>query len=82
MFVVASIRSWDGTRILGVFDSQELALKQCSEAGFDIDGEEFHLDAVEMNKVSKVLSLFVSDDKKSRNFVKVHIYSSGSISEL
>lgn len=76
MLVVASVRSWDGTRILGVFDSQELALQCCTDAGFDVDGEEFHLDVVEINKISEVLSLLISDNKDVRNFIKMHIYSS------
>jgi len=78
MLVVASIRSWDGTRILGVFDSQELAFECCAAAGFDINGEEFQLDIVEVNKISEVLSLVVGADKEVRNSIKVHIYSSES----
>ena len=81
MLVVASVKSWDGTRILGVFDSQELALQRCASAGFDVNGEEFHLDIVEINKISEVLSLLISDDKEVRNFIKMHIYSSESLGE-
>ena len=81
MPIVASIRGWDGTRVLGVFDSQELALTHCEAAGYDVSGENFHLDVTEMNKVSESMSLLVDASEKVKNYVKVHIYSSGSNSE-
>ena len=72
--VIASVSGWDGVRILGAFESEELAYKLCSEAGFDITHENFNIDIVQMNKVSTYTQLVIDGAKKAGAFVKIHNY--------
>ena len=79
MIVVASIRSWDGCRILGAFKSKDEAFEKCEAAGFNTKNDSFYLDIMEINKVSDAYSLIVSD-KDNKNFIKKHLYASRKIS--
>ena len=72
--VVASVKGWDGTRVLGVFNNEETALKLCEVAGFDVNGEDFYLDFVEMNKISEYQTLLMDTELPSRNFKRIHVY--------
>ena len=75
VLIIASMRSWDGSRILGAFDSEKEALKACNDAGYDVEGDEFYLDVVEMNKVSDSQHLVLDPSVTTKNFKRVHIYS-------
>ena len=75
MLVIASIRGWDGTRILGAFESEDKAMSLCRDAGFDVDGDEFYIDIVEINQVSDSQNLVLDPDTTSRNFKRIHVYS-------
>ena len=74
MLTIASARSWDGTRILGVFESEEEAFRLCREAGFDVDSDEFYIDIVEINKVSSSQNLILDTASTTRNFKRIHVY--------
>ena len=39
--VIASMKSWDGFRILGAFKNEEVALEICKDHGIDVESEEF-----------------------------------------
>ena len=75
MLVIASMRSWDGSRILGAFNSEKEALKLCDDAGYDINGEEFYLDVVDMNKISDSQHLVLDPSTTTKNFKRIHVYS-------
>tara|TARA_B100000579_G_scaffold100127_1_gene79649 strand:- start:28 stop:339 length:312 start_codon:yes stop_codon:yes gene_type:complete len=74
MVVIASISGWDGVRILGAFETKDIALKICKEAGFDVSGDSFHIDIVEKNKISMCTQLIVDGSRRTGRFVKLHIY--------
>lgn len=80
MIVVASIRSWDGCRILGAFESENDAFVHCKDAGFDVNDDSFYLDIMEINKVSNAYSLLMNDDADNKNFIKKHIYTNRKVS--
>ena len=73
--VIASIRSWDGVRILGAFLSEEQAVKECRKSGYDTDHIDFYLDVLSVGKISATQSLLVDGTKKPGASVRVHIYS-------
>ena len=75
--VVAMIKSWDGTRVLGVFDNESTALEKCKKI-VDINSEEFSLDFVVMNKISMCQSLEVSSDDSAKAWRRRHIYDEAS----
>jgi hypothetical protein len=74
MVVIASVRGWDGSRILGAFESEEEAFRLCRDAGFDVDGDDFYIDVVEINKVSSSQNLVLDTDATTRNFKRIHVY--------
>ena len=74
MLTIASISGWDGVRILGAFETKEIALEICKEAGFDVGSDSFHLDIVEKNKISTHTQLIVDGSRRAGRFVKVHVY--------
>ena len=78
--VVASIKGWDGTRVLGVFDSEENAMRVCEAAGFDVVGEDFYLDFVEVNKVSQCQTLLMDTELATKNFKRIHVYVENEMS--
>lgn len=79
-YVILTIKGWDGSRILGVFDSMEAAksvkenfLEEKTEQKSDYRQlEEFIFDVVEINKVSKSCQLYASSD--SDQIIRTHIY--------
>ena len=64
--VVLSIRGWDGSRILGVYSDEGLArsaaLQYAAQKSMNTSTvqEEFILDVVEMNNVSKCIEICAS----------------------
>jgi len=74
MLVVASLKSWDGTRILGVFDGEAIALEACNEMGIDTESEHFSLDFIEMNKISRCQTILVDHNSYGKSFRRVHVY--------
>ncbi len=72
--VIASMKSWDGFRILGAFKNEEAALEICRDHGIDVESEEFCLDFVQMNKVSRCQNLLLNQDTVQRGFRRVHVY--------
>tara|TARA_B100001094_G_scaffold331957_1_gene402085 strand:- start:3863 stop:4129 length:267 start_codon:yes stop_codon:yes gene_type:complete len=78
--VILTIKGWDGSRILGVFDSMEAAnavkinfLKEKNIQKNDYrESEEFIFDVVEINKVSKSCTLYASSD--SDQIIRNHVY--------
>jgi hypothetical protein len=72
--VVASLKSWDGTRILGVFNTENAAVAACELARIDTETEDFHLDFVEINKVSMCQTILVDDKSYGRSFRRMHVY--------
>ena len=74
MLAIASVSGWDGVRILGAFETKEIALKICKDAGFDVGSDSFHLDIVEKNKIATHTQLIVDGSKRTGRFVKVHVY--------
>jgi hypothetical protein len=59
---------------LGAFDSEEEAFRLCKDAGFDVDGDDFYIDVVEMNKVSNSQNLILDHNTTTRNFKRIHVY--------
>ena len=76
--VIASMKSWDGFRILGAFKNEEAALEICKDHGIDVESEEFCLDFVQMNKVSRCQNLLLNQDTVQRGFRRVHVYDLNS----
>ncbi len=76
--VVASIKSWDGIRMLGVFRDEATALRVCSSSNIDIKSEEFTLDFVVMDKISICQNLLLNETSVHQGLRRVHIYSSES----
>ena len=76
--VIASVKSWDGFRVLGAFKNEETALEICSAHGIDVESEEFCLDFVQMNKVSRSQNLLLNQDTVQRGFRRVHVYDLNS----
>lgn len=72
--VVASLKSWDGTRILGVFDTEKNAIDACRLAKIDTETEDFNLDFIEINKVSMCQTILVDDKSYGRLFRRMHVY--------
>ena len=72
--VVASISGWDGVRIIGAFETKELALKMCAEYGLDITSDSFHIDIVQKNKISTYTQLVVDSSNQTGRYVKLHVY--------
>ena len=72
--VIASVKSWDGFRILGAFKSEEDAIEICKAHGIDVESEEFCLDFVQMNKVSRCQNLLLNQETVRRGFRRVHVY--------
>ena len=77
MVVIASISGWDGVRILGAFETKDVALKVCKDAGFDISSDAFHIDIVEKNKISMCTQLIVDSSRQTGRYVKLHLYDDG-----
>tara|TARA_B100000519_G_scaffold187220_1_gene183807 strand:+ start:1502 stop:1780 length:279 start_codon:yes stop_codon:yes gene_type:complete len=75
MLAIASISGWDGVRILGAFETKEIALEICGAAGFDIGSDSFHIDIIEKNKISTHTQLIVDGSRRTGRFVKVHVYN-------
>ena len=73
--VIASVKSWDGIRILGVFSDEKTALKTCKECNIDIKSEEFTLDFVVMNKISICQNLLLNETSVQQGLRRVHIYA-------
>lgn len=71
--VVASIRSWDGTRVLGVFDNESIALEVCKNI-VDVNCEDFSLDFVVMNKLSLHQSMEVNGKSNGGCWRRKHVY--------
>ena len=80
--VVASLKSCDGTRILGVFDTEEVAIEICERAKINTELEDFHLDFVETNKVSMCQTILVDDKSYGRYFRRMHVYDNDEQSEI
>ncbi len=72
--VIASLKSWDGTRILGVFENEDLAIKTCETIGINTNCEEFNLDFVQMNKVSLCQTILVDKNSTNKGFRRTHVY--------
>ena len=72
--VIASMKSWDGFRILGAFKTEAIALTVCKESGIDVESEEFCLDFVQMDKVSMCQNLLLDQKSVRKGFRRVHIY--------
>ena len=72
--VVASMKSWDGIRILGVFDNEQSAINICKEARIDVESEEFCLDFIQMNKISTCQNLLLNEKSVLRGLRRVNIY--------
>ncbi len=72
--VVASLKSWDGTRILGVFETEDIAVECCKKASIDTECEDFNLDFIEMNKVSKCQTIVVDNSTFGKGFRRIHVY--------
>ena len=72
--VIASVKSWDGFRILGAFKNEATALDVCKNHGIDVESEEFCLDFVQMNKVSRCQNLLLNQDTVQKGFRRVHVY--------
>ena len=54
------------------------ALDVCREHGIDVESEEFCLDFVQMNKVSRCQNLLLNQDTVQRGFRRVHVYDLNS----
>tara|TARA_B100000700_G_scaffold205325_1_gene225751 strand:- start:276 stop:530 length:255 start_codon:yes stop_codon:yes gene_type:complete len=80
--VVASLKSWDGTRILGVFETEPIAVRSCKEAGIDTECEDFNLDFIEMNKVSKCQTILVDHSTYGKGFRRIHVYEPNPIENI
>ncbi len=72
--VIASMKSWDGFRVLGAFKNEDTALEVCRAHGIDVESEEFCLDFVQMDKVSRCQNLLLNQDTVHRGFRRVHVY--------
>lgn len=80
--VVASLKSWDGTRILGVFETEDIAVERCREAGIETECEDFNLDFIEINKVSKCQTVLVDNSTYGKGFRRIHVYGANPIENI
>lgn len=76
--VVASLKSWDGTRILGVFDTEDAAIKACKLSNINTEVDDFYLDFIEMNKISMCQTILVDDKSHASYFSRMHVYDDKS----
>ena len=76
--VIASLKSWDGTRVLGVFETEDIALEQCRLNRIDTESEDFNLDFVTINKISVCQTMLVDHNSYGRSFRRVHVYDDES----
>jgi len=81
--VVLTIKGWDGSRILGVFESidkakevqkQFLKPKAAKENKY-VPEEEFIFDILEMNKISRSCQIIASSSDSNDQLVRTHTYS-------
>jgi hypothetical protein len=75
--VVASLKSWDGIRILGVFDTEDAANKACESLDIDTDIDNYNLDFVEINKISMCQTIIVDHNSHGKSFRRMHVYKDG-----
>jgi len=85
MYVIVTIRGWDGNRILGVFSNEEAARAAKDEYHKDINGEkekqflqdeEFMFDFVELNRSSCGSSMVVNSSSIDQGCTfRNHLYN-------
>lgn len=77
MLVVASFSDWDGYRIIGVFSSKKIALKEIEKSGLKLSNASLSFDLVSKNEISFCQEVVQSDEiveLENGMTVRKHIY--------
>ncbi len=77
MLVVVSLSDWDGHRVIGVFESEEIARQAVQEAKSSIARGSLSFDIVSKNQISLFQHIVYDDENRDDSYnvtVRKHIY--------
>tara|TARA_B100000214_G_C23927632_1_gene609143 strand:+ start:564 stop:806 length:243 start_codon:yes stop_codon:yes gene_type:complete len=77
VLVVVSLSDWDGHRVIGVFESEEIARQAVQEAKSSIARGSLSFDIVSKNQISLFQHIVYDDENRDDSYnvtVRKHIY--------